>query len=183
MNVFMKEENIKDTHITQTTVAELETILQLFKQAMEQQGKNGYRVWDEIDTGALRKDIEQGLQFKITTGIDILCLFSIQRSDPLIWRDRDRNDAIYLHRIVVNPNFKGQKQFKSVLDWSTQYARDHNLKFIRMDTWASNQKLINYYESFGFKFIETYTTPDTTALPIQNRNLTVALLEIELINK
>lgn len=81
---------------------------------------------------------------------------------------------------MVNQNFKGQKQFEKVLNWSKQCARQKNLKFVRMDTWADNYKIIEYYKSFGFEFIENYTTPDVSALPIQNRNLNVALLELKL---
>jgi hypothetical protein len=60
------------------------------------------------------------------------------------------------------------------------FALQNNLKFVRMDTWADNKKIIDYYKSFGFEFIENYKTTNATELPIQNRNLNVALLEMEL---
>lgn len=109
-----------------------------------------------------------------------LCIFSIQFKDPFVWRERDRGDALYLHRIVSHPGFKGQRQFQLVLDWARAFARERNLSFERMDTWASNAKIIAYYKSFGFVFIENYRTPDTPELPLQNRDLEVALLELEL---
>ena len=166
--------------IVNTTNEDLNIIYWLFEQAMELQGKNGYKVWEGIDKNALQTDIDNKLQFKIVKGNDILCIFSIQLNDPFIWRDRDRDDAIYLHRIVVNPNFKGQKQFQKVLNWSKQFARQNSLKFVRMDTWADNKKIIDYYKSFGFEFIEEYKTPNAVELPLQNRNLKIALLEMEL---
>lgn len=92
----------------------------------------------------------------------------------------EKSDAIYLHRIVVNPNYKGQKQFEKVLNWSIEEGHKKNLKHIRMDTWAENQNIIDYYKSFGFKFIENYTTENTLDLPEQHRNLNVALLEMKL---
>jgi hypothetical protein len=49
-----------------------------------------------------------------------------------------------------------------------------------MDTWAENEKIIGYYRSYGFLFVESYTTPDTQDLPLQHRNLHVALLELAL---
>lgn len=91
----------------------------------------------------------------------------------------DQNDAIDLHRIVVNPNFKGQRQFEKVLNWACQFARQNNLKFVRMDTWADNLKIIEYYKSFRFEFVENYKTTNAAELPIQNRNLNVTLLEME----
>ncbi len=179
----MQTDKTYDIEIIRTTKEDLADIFWLFKQAMELQGKNGYRVWDNIDKIGLEKDIENRLQYKILKGNDILCIFSIQHNDPFIWRDRDQNDAIYLHRIVVNPKFKGQKQFEKVLNWAKQFARQNNLKFIRMDTWADNEKIIDYYKSFGFEFIENYRTTNSLELPIQNRNLNVALLEMKLSDK
>ncbi|MES2373568.1 MAG: GNAT family N-acetyltransferase [Bacteroidota bacterium] len=164
--------------IINTTKEDLDKILLLFEQAMDLQGKNGYKVWNHIDKIALEKDIENKLQFKIISGNDIICIFSIQHNDPFIWREKDKNDAIYLHRIVVNSNFKGQKQFEKVLNWAKDFARQNNLRFVRMDTWADNDKIIDYYKSFGFVFIEYYKTTNAPELPIQNRNLNVALLEM-----
>lgn len=166
--------------IINTTKEDLDEILWLFEQAMDLQGKNGYKVWSGIDKIALEKDIENGLQYKIVSDNYILCIFSIQHNDPFIWGDKDQNDAIYLHRIVVHPNFKGQRQFEKVLNWTKNFARKKNLKFVRMDTWADNEKIIDYYRSFGFEFVEYYTTTDAPELPIQNRDLNVALLEMVL---
>jgi len=179
----MQPDEIDDAKIFNTTMGDLDTVYWFFERAMELQGKNGYKVWEGIDKVALKKDIDEGLQYKIVKGNDILCIFSIQFNDPFIWRDRDQNDAIYLHRIVVNPNFKGQQQFQKVLKWATQFPQRNNLEFVRMDTWADNKKIIDYYKSFGFEVIENYRTTNAAELPIQNRNLNVALLEMELNSK
>lgn len=172
-----------DIKIENTTKNDRDDVIWLFEQAMEQQGKNGYRVWNEIDIPGLEKDIENQLQYKIVHNNHILCIFSIQYNDPFIWCEKDQDDAIYLHRIVVHPAFKGQKQFEKVLTWAKQHARQNNLKFVRMDTWAENKKIIEYYKSYGFECIGNFQTPDSQELPVQNRNLHVALLEMELDKK
>jgi ribosomal protein S18 acetylase RimI-like enzyme len=92
----------------------------------------------------------------------------------------EKGDAIYIHRIVVNPKFKGQKQFEKLLNWIVYFAKAKRLKYVRMDTWAENPNIIEYYKSYGFQFLESYTTPNTLELPDQHRNLKVALLEIKL---
>ena len=166
--------------IVNTTQEDLDDILWLFGQAINLQGKNGYKVWDSIDRAALEKEIEKGLHYKIVHENDILCIFSVQYKDPFIWRDKDQGDALYLHRIVVNPSFKGQRQFEKVLNWAKIIARLQHFKFIRMDTWADNEKIINYYMSFGFEFVEYYKTINTPELPVQNRELSVVLLELKL---
>ena len=92
----------------------------------------------------------------------------------------DDGNSIYLHRIVVNPRFKGQKLFGTILEWAIDHAGAKRLQSIRMDTWASNEKIIDYYKTFGFSFVETFTTPDTEELPQHNRKLALALLEYNL---
>ena len=63
------------------------------------------------------------------------------------------------------------------MNWATEYANKNQLDTIRMDTWAENTTIIDYYKSYGFQFLENYKTANTKKLPIQHRNLNVALLE------
>jgi ribosomal protein S18 acetylase RimI-like enzyme len=92
----------------------------------------------------------------------------------------DDGKAIYLHRIVVNPTFKGRKLFGAILDWAIAHSKQKGLRCIRMDTWAANPTIIEYYKSFGFVFMENYTTPDSEELPVHNRKLALTLLEYRL---
>lgn len=166
--------------ITNASANDLEEIYQLFEQAIAFQKANQYIGWNSYDKEFVRSDIDQQLLYKIVAGDQIACIFSTCFTDPLIWRDRERGDAIYLHRIILNQQFKGEKLFKKVLEWAVHFATGSNLQFIRMDTWAANEKIISYYQSYGFSFIENYTTPGTDDLPVQHRNLRVALLELSL---
>lgn len=159
----------------------MEFICHLFEEAILYQKRKGFPVWNGYDKEVLLTDIEKKSQFKIIKNNAIVCVFSICMSDPIIWREKENGDAIYLHRIVVNPQNKGQKQFVKILHWAIDFAQNNDLRYIRMDTWGDNPSIINYYQSFGFKFIENFTTPSTSNLPIQHRNLYLALLEYEII--
>ena len=170
----------KPQQIINTALSDLPLILWFFEQAMKLNDRQGYKVWRTIDETALQEDIENNLQYKIVQGNAVTCIFSVQFSDPLIWGEREVSEAIYLHRIVVHPDFKGQRQFEYVVAWAKQLAQQRQLNYIRMDTWADNARIIQYYESFGFDLVGTRTTEDTPKLPIQNRNLHVALLEMKL---
>lgn len=164
-------------HIRHTSPDDLPAIFRLFEDSILYQEKNGYPVWRNYDRDAIRRDIENGNQYKIVSEAAIGLVFSVAYRDPIIWRDRDKGDAIYLHRIVVNPAFKGQRLFGLVLDWAKAHVQERKLKSIRMDTWAANPTIIDYYKSFGFGVVEHYTTPDTPELPAHNRNLALTLLE------
>lgn len=165
--------------IIPATINDLPIIFDLFEKAIQYQKSNEYIGWNSYDKNFIKVDIHQGLLYKIISGDSIHCIFSVCYADKLIWREREKGDAIYLHRIVLNREFQGFKMFRVVLHWAIKQVRDQNLKYVRMDTWAGNAKLIDYYKGYGFQFIENYTTQDTTDLPVQHRNLNVALLQFE----
>ncbi len=168
----------EEYRIEKTRHADLPFIHYLFEKAIEYQKKKGYNVWKGYDEDNLRKEVIDGLHFKVSTEAGIAAAFSMAFNDPFIWRERDADDAIYLHRIVVNPDFKGQRQFQKILTWAKQEARTNGRSYVRMDTWADNENIINYYLGFGFRVVEKYTTPDTVELSFPYRNLKLALLEI-----
>jgi ribosomal protein S18 acetylase RimI-like enzyme len=166
--------------VENTQLTDLEQIFELFEHSILYQEKNGYPVWRNYDRNAIVKDIGEKNQYKVVIDSKIAIVFSVRYADKIIWRDLDDGNSIYLHRIVVNPAFKGQKLFGAILEWTIAHAKQKEIHNIRMDTWANNPTIIKYYKNFGFKVIEDYTTPDTEELPVHNRNLALTLLEYKL---
>ena len=164
--------------VIKATVEDLPVIYRLFEEAIQYQKDNNFIGWNSYDKEYIRADITNGLLLKIMVAGEIFCIFSICYKDEHIWREKENGDALYIHRIVVNRKLKKPQAFSLVLDWAMNHARKHQLKYIRMDTWADNAKIIGYYQKFGFRFVENYTTPDIDRLPIQHRNLDLALLEL-----
>ena len=163
--------------IINTQPSDLPFIYKLFDEAIAYQKRNGYPVWPDYDKDVLRQDIAQQLQYKVLTDDRMHGVFSIGYTDKMVWRERENGQALYLHRIVVNPKMKGQKLFGKILDWARQHAQEKQLQSIRMDTWADNPTIIDYYRSFGFSIVDYYTTPNSEALPVQQRGNDVVLLE------
>jgi ribosomal protein S18 acetylase RimI-like enzyme len=170
--------NQKSLTIRNTQSSDLPLIFHLFDQSIQYQEKHGYPVWKNYDQNAIKKDIEAGNQYKILVNDRIAIVFSVAYSDKIIWRAMDTGESVYLHRIVVNPEFKGQKLFGAIVDWAVQHCKEMGLKSIRMDTWAANANIIKYYKSFGFRVVENYTTPDCNELPVHNRKLALTLMEL-----
>lgn len=166
--------------IINTEISDLGQVFELFEHSINYQEKKGYLVWRNYDKNAIIKDIEDKNQYKVVVDSKAAIVFSVRYADKVIWRGLDNGKSIYLHRIVVNPEFKGQKLFGKILDWVIDHSKQKGLKSIRLDTWAANPTIIEYYKSFGFTFIENYTTPDSEELPVHNRNLALTLLEYKL---
>ena len=169
---------MNSNEVLNTQLTDLPFIFHLFDQSIQYQEKHGYPVWKNYDRNAIKKDIEAGNQYKIVVNGRIAIVFSVAYSDKFIWRTMDKGESVYLHRIVVNPEFKGQKLFGAIVDWAIQHCKEKGLKSIRMDTWAVNSNIIEYYKGFGFRVVENYTTPDTEELPVHNRKLVLTLLEL-----
>jgi ribosomal protein S18 acetylase RimI-like enzyme len=166
--------------VRNTEMDDLEQIFELFDQSVKYQEQKGVPVWRNYDKNAIIGDIENKNQYKVIINSKTAIVFSVCYNDKVIWRDMEAGNSIYLHRIVVNPEFKGQKLFGKILDWAIQHSKQKGLTSIRMDTWAANPTIINYYKGFGFNFVEKYTTPDSQELPVHNRNLALTLLEYKL---
>ena len=171
---------IEHYEVKNTEMSDLSLIFSLFDQSIVYQEKHGYPAWRNYDKNAIIRDIENKNQYKIIIDSTPAIIFSVCYTDKIIWRDYEKGDAMYLHRIVVNPIFKGKKLFGVILDWAVNHGKEKGLQNIRMDTWAANPAIIEYYKGFGFRFVEFYTTPDTTALPVHNRNLELGLLEYKI---
>lgn len=169
-----------ETRIMNTGPEDEPLIYWLFDQAIQYQQRNGYPAWKGYDKKALRAEIANRLQFKIVNGPDILGVFSITYSDPGTWGEWDTGNALFLHRTITHPGFKGHRVFEKIRNWAVQFARERQLRYIRMDTWADNQQLIAYYQNYGFRVVTNRTTSDDPGLPEQNRNLNVTLLEMKI---
>jgi len=167
--------------IENTTSADLQVVYDLFELSIIYQEKKGYPVWKNYDKSALVNDVNNKNQYKIIIDEQISMVYSVCYSDKILWRQMENGDAIYLHRIVVNPQFKGKRMFGIILEWAIQHAKSKGFKFIRMDTWADDPDIINYYKGFGFYFIEDFNTPDIPELPVHNRNIPLALLEYRVV--
>ncbi|MCB9252337.1 MAG: GNAT family N-acetyltransferase [Flavobacteriales bacterium] len=164
--------------ILNTTPGDLDTVCQIFDAAIMYQKKNGYPQYLTNDRILIEELIKQKRHFKIMVDKRIACTFNYDLKDKAIWQERDKKNAVYLHRIITHPDFKGLKMMQYVLDWAMQFAIKHKLKHIRCDTWDNNDSLINYYKGFGFKIIDHITSPDSDEISINCRGNKVILLQI-----
>ena len=165
-------------HIINTTPEDLPLVYWLFDQAILYQRQHGYPAWKGYEKNALSFEVEQLLQYKAVQYHHVLAIFSISYSDPATWGEWDTGNALFLHRIITHPQFKGQRVFGKVREWALQKAREKGLDYIRIDTWTDNPTIIAFYKDYGFHIVAAHVTPDSPELPAQNRNLRVTLMQL-----
>lgn len=166
--------------ILPATLDDTQRIYDLFEKAIRFQKQHNYIGWTVYDKSAINTDIATGRLYEVISGTDVIGIFTLYDADPLIWQEKEKADAVYFHRLILNQDFKGHKLFRIVLDWLMGYADAHQRRFIRMDTWAENEKLIRYYKGYGFTNVGHCITNDTDELPVQHRNLNLALLQMDM---
>lgn len=159
---------------------DVEEIFGLYEAAIEFQKTVFDKSWLPFDRGMIAREIAEKRHWKILIDGKIACIFSIAFSDALIWKEKNSNPAIYIHRIVTNPEFRGQKFVRVITDWSPGYAKKLGKKFVRMDTWGDNQKLIDYYIACGFEFLGLVEPTKTAELPKHYEGISLSLFEIKI---
>lgn len=158
----------------------LDIILGLYRDAVKYQKEKGYNLWPEFEKSLIEKEIHEQHHYKIIQEDKIACVFSLLYNDPIIWKEKDKDPAIYLHRIATNPNFKGTGMMQLITNWAREHAIQHNKQYIRMDTWGDNENLKAYYINHGFKHMGQVSLPENHELPSHYWGSTLSLFEIKI---
>lgn len=166
--------------ITNSTPEDIDDIFNLYEEGTRYQQKMGIKPWLGFERELVEKEIREGRQWKILEGEQIACVFVITFSDPEIWKERDKEPAVYIHRIATNPQFRGNTYVSHIVDWAKAYAAAKGKHFIRLDTGSGNGKLNDYYIGCGFTYLGIAEPEGADQMPLHYRNGTFSLFEISL---
>lgn len=112
--------------------------------------------WENI-----RKTVADGTCWLVTTAdgrvIGTITVESI--ADPY-WHPSDNpDDALYVHRMVVDNGARGSELGAALLDWAACRARKAGKSWLRLDVWKSNSALHQYYIDRGFSLVRIDDNP------------------------
>jgi ribosomal protein S18 acetylase RimI-like enzyme len=165
--------------IVNSTITDIDTIFELYDEAIAFQKKVFHLQWEGFERSLVEKEIAENRQWKILINEQVACIFVLTYSDAQFWKEKDQQPAIYIHRIVTHPKFRGAAFVRTIIAWAKEYCLLNKKQFIRMDTWGSNQKLIDYYTQCGFTYLGNVPLDNTEGLPSHYKG-TLALFEIAL---
>ena len=151
--------------IENCVINDINVILSLYEEARTLQTQKGMVVWPAFEKEFVEREIKESRQWKLVIDNTIACNWAITFDDKDIWGDREKNDAIYIHRIATNPAFRGNRFVDKIVEWAKQYAPQMDKQFIRLDTLGNNTGLIKHYTSAGFTFLGMFELADTSNLP------------------
>jgi predicted GNAT family N-acyltransferase len=167
--------------VKNVSIVDIDDVFRLYKIASEyQREKKKVIVWPNFDRNMVETEITEKRQFKMLIENEVVCIWAITFNDEQIWEEKNKDSAIYIHRIATSPNFRGKKMVAKIVDWAKQFADEKEIQFIRLDTLGNNTRLIEHYKEAGFDFLGMHTLKDTSNLPEHYQEAPVCLFEIDL---
>ena len=164
-----------------STINDIDEIFKFYDLAIEFQKTKFNKQWQGFDRDLVTKEISENRQWKVIINDEIACIFAITFEDKSIWKEKNSDKAVYFHRIVTHPKFRGHHFVERIIEWGKLFAIEKKLDFLRMDTWGDNDSLIAYYQKCGFDFLGIITT-DYADLPKHYEGITLSLFEIKVNN-
>ncbi|AOM80909.1 GNAT family N-acetyltransferase [Pedobacter steynii] len=169
--------------VVPSTLNDIEQIFELYDAAIAYQKTVFNKHWQGFERSLIERELSEQRQWKILIDGQIACIFAIDFNDPLIWKEKDADPSIYLHRIVTNPKFRGANFVNEIVEWAKVFAAGKGKEYIRMDTWGDNPRLIAYYEKCGFSYLGNIIPTASSILPKHYEDIELALFEIPIEEK
>ena len=167
--------------IKNVTISDINEVFRLYKIASNyQKAKKTVIVWPDFKREMVVNEIAENRQFKLLINNEVACVWAITFSDEQIWEKSGEENAIYIHRIATNPDFRGNNFVSKIVNWAKEYSKNKNIQFIRLDTLGENKKLIKHYKNAGFDFLGMFNLKNTSDLPKHYKEAPVCLFEINL---
>lgn len=167
--------------IENCSLNDINEILRLYKAARQLQTQRKMVVWPSFEDAFIENEIQERRQWKMVVDNVIVCNWAITFEDKEIWGEKDKGDAIYIHRICTNPKFRGNRYIDHIVNWAKAYASKTGKQYIRLDTLGNNTKLIEHYTSSGFAFLGMFVLTETSTLPLHyQEEPNCCLFEIDL---
>ena len=85
-------------------------------------------------------------------------MFRLLYEDQLYW-GKQKEQAGYVHSLVVKNEFKGQNLGKKIMTQIEQDLVSRKINLLRLDCVANNEELCSYYTRLGFKKVGQVKMP------------------------
>jgi hypothetical protein len=88
--------------------SDFDLIFDLYDKAIEFQKTVFDQQWLGFDADLVNREVAEGRLWKILDDGGVGCIYSVAYEDPIIWGDESHIRAMYIHRIVTNPDYRGR---------------------------------------------------------------------------
>jgi ribosomal protein S18 acetylase RimI-like enzyme len=143
--------------ITKGLMNDLDHIVEMYILARRDLKQNDIHQWDYNDPSIqmLHNDIKTGNLYVARKGEIILGSVVLDENPEPEYEDIEWNmnegKSIYLHRLVVHPDYQGEGTGKQLMSFADEYAREHGYSSIRLVAYQDNEVARGLYERFGYE--------------------------------
>lgn len=166
--------------IVKTEIATIPAVFELYNFATAYQQKVGTNNWKGFQVSMVENEIAEERHFSIRDEGIIAATFVITFNDAAIWKEADLEPSVYIHRIATHPDFRGRNYVQKIVDWTIDFAKARNLKYVRLDTTSGNNRLNQYYIKCGFTYKGISEIEWNESLPEHYKAGSFALFEIKI---
>ena len=166
--------------IVETQIKDIPAVFKLYDFATAFQQKVGTNSWKGFKISMVTTEIEEERHFIIRDEGVISATFVLTFNDAVIWKEADEDPSVYIHRIATHPEFRGRNYVEQIVNWTIDFAKTKNLKYVRLDTTSGNERLNKYYIKCGFTYKGNSEIEWNESLPEHYKDGRFALFEIKL---
>ncbi|USH05119.1 GNAT family N-acetyltransferase [Grimontia kaedaensis] len=125
-------------------------------EAIERLKSAGIPLWEreEVSVSALQKAYGDGSLYLVKEDDQIIGGVFILEMDALFWPQINANDSLFFHKLVIGDAFITRGIGHRVLQAMVELVKSEGRHWLRCDCHGDRPRLRNFYESFGFYFID-----------------------------
>lgn len=142
----------RDLTFRQASREDLQQVVSVLSEAAKWAKSRGIERWWPVPFPEdwVRRGFERGEVVVLELGPRLVGTFTLTRDDPIMWGEQPPI-AGYVHRIAIRREFAGQGLGRQILDWAAAQVRSWGRSKLRLDCLATNESLVRYYLSQGFR--------------------------------
>lgn len=157
--------------IKKASISDLNQLYSITKSCAKHMIENGIFQWNEMypSKEILQNDIELQQIWKlqeneIIVGIIVLTEIEDKEYKDVKWLTENHKN-LYIHRLVVHPNFQGKGYAQKLMNYTENYAKENNYNSIRLDTFSQNKRNQEFYEKRNYIKLESIYFPNQSEYP------------------
>lgn len=150
-------------HVRQaSTEGDIEKVAAMWNRSVAWLRNRGLDQWNyPVKWENIRRTVADGTCWLVSHGDGrAIGTITVESGADSYWLPSDDpDDALYVHRMVVDEGARGGELGSALLDWAARRARQAGKHWLRLDAWKSNPGLHQYYLDRGFSLVRIDDNP------------------------
>lgn len=141
------------------TSADADAIWEILQDAIARRKADGSRQWQDgyPNPDVVKTDIQNNFGYVLTDGESIAGYCALMINNEPAYAEIDGKwltdaDFVVYHRVAISEKHLGKGIAKKMLGYIEDFARDHNIKSIKVDTNFDNAGMLSLLDKFGYVY-------------------------------